>query len=137
MSFGTNDSQPHLVFDTSALVQVLASPRRVVLLKALLPHFVICTSQFILDETEYVLRLKFKKTKAKSKAITRAYQRICLVSSPSDSGLKSRDPSDNPIVDLCLSVRASILVTDDKDLLEMKIRGCKIMNLGEFMKLNK
>jgi len=53
-----------------------------------------------------------------------------------------RDPEDNMIVDCCLAARAKILVTGDRDLLDITpdklraggLRGLKICNPAEYLR---
>ena len=122
------------VFDTSAIVKILASPARSLLLAKILQAHKLYTSNYILDEVERVLVGKFGKTKARAKSITLGYAKICTVINPPAVKHLVRDCSDSPIIDLCIKTRAGLLVTNDKDLLSTNIPGCQCITFEVFFK---
>ena len=124
----------NVVLDTSAVVKILASPKRSVQLARILQTNRLFSSDHILKEIEYVLLHKINCTKSSAKSITLAYQKLTTTVRPKPSlETMVRDKSDQPILDLCVSVRAEVLVTNDKDLLECGADWLQIIAFEKFM----
>ena len=123
-----------IVLDTSSVVKILASPKRSVILAKLLQDHRIFTSDYILSEIEYVLVRKFGKSKQKSRTITNTFAKLCTVVEPNKTKHTIRDASDSPIVDLCVATKATLLVTNDKDLLGITLPKCKALTYEIFLK---
>ncbi len=121
-----------LVFDTSAIVKILASPARTIYLANILQTHKLYTSDYIRDEVARVLVGKFGKTKPRAKSITRAYAKVCTIIKPANTHQRVRDCSDQPIINLCIEASAKILVSDDKDLLSATIPNCRVITFAKF-----
>jgi predicted nucleic acid-binding protein len=127
-----------VVFDTSSAVKILASTARTQAVLMSLTRHSLFTSDYILNEIEYVLSNRFRYTKQKAKARTLKYGKYCSVRNVEGNGadINVRDINDLPILQLCITVEADILVSDDKDLLEVTSVDFKVMKLEEFLSLS-
>ncbi len=124
------------VLDTSTAVQIMASRRRLMELKALMKRgLIIASSQYLLNELERTLHIRFGLTQQQSRARTNAFAKITLIVKPIEILELCRDPTDDPIIATAVAAGADFLLTEDKDLLEIKAyRDIKIINLAEFLR---
>lgn len=106
-------------------------------------YFQILISNYILSEVRDTLRdkqlaQKYHLSPAKqARLLTQLYYSGNLLDSINPSTQTSRDPRDNPILQLALDGKADYLVSGDKDLLVLKHRSSivnlKILSPSEFI----
>lgn len=108
-------------FDTNVLVSGLVA-RGVCadLLRLVLAEHELVTSEFAIEELKRVLRMKFAATAqdlADAEALLRDEE---VIATPSRTTIEvTRDPSDAWIVASAIAAEADVLVTGDRDLLEL------------------
>ena len=110
------------VYDTSALVIIFARRGEILKFKnnVIKQRLKSITSDYILNELEEVLCVKFKFTRQKSKSHTRLFARVATIVKVSYIKVASRDPKDDPILATAVSGKAQYIVTLDDDLLTLK-----------------
>jgi uncharacterized protein len=116
-----------IVIDTSVLISAFAFggiPQKAVT-KAL-KETLIVVSPPLLNEYRYVPLELFKKNKINNEQFkslisgTAAFVSKAVVINPKKKLFICRDPKDNLVLECCLEADADILITGDKDLLEIK-----------------
>jgi putative PIN family toxin of toxin-antitoxin system len=91
------------------------------------------TSEYILDELEMVLSLKFGLTKQKAKVTVRLFARLSEVVKPESIEKVCRDSFDDYVLAAAIEGGADYLVTEDKDLLVLREhKNIKIVNTSTF-----
>jgi hypothetical protein len=91
------------------------------------------TSEYILNELEAVLSLKFDLTKQKAKITVRLFARLSEVVKPESIEKVCRDPFDDYVLAAAKEGRVDYLITEDKDLLILKSHeNTKIVNISTF-----
>ncbi len=93
-------------------------------------------SQFILDELARKLRDKFHYSQNDVAGIVGSIRAAAVMEEPIDIPAGScRDPNDLPVLGTAVAGRAELLITGDKDLLELRaFRGIAVIGPGEFWK---
>lgn len=90
------------------------------LYRSLLAEHEIATSEFVLEELQRVLTLKFKTPESlASELIVSLRDRALMVEPGALPEIEIRDPDDLNILAAALSCSAQVLITGDKDLLEL------------------
>ena len=102
----------------------------------LLQHHEIFLSRYILDEVERNLRRKFllpdELVERAVTGMTRAAPLVDPVALPDDD---CRDSDDLPVLGTAVAAEAELLVTVDKDLLDLRsYRGVDVVRPGEFFR---
>ena len=100
-------------------------------------NFKIYSSLYIVDEVKKVLHEKLgmseRFAELAGKRITR-FSTVVPIRGSSLKGPGPLDPKDGPIIKTCLASRADFLVTGDKELLSMVVRGLEIINAAQFLR---
>lgn len=107
--------------DTNVLVSAFATRGLCAdLYRSLLAEHEITNSEFVLQELQRVLKLKFKIPNSLASELVIAVRERALVSTPSAlPEIEIRDPDDLNVLAAALSCNAQVLITSDKDLLEL------------------
>jgi putative PIN family toxin of toxin-antitoxin system len=97
--------------------------------------FKVYSSLYIIEEVKRILRDRLEMSE---RFVALAAQRIERYSEvvPVRGGVRGpvpTDPKDGPIVKTCLACRADFLVTRDRQLARLPIRGMKSLNAGQFL----
>ncbi|MFO8051184.1 MAG: putative toxin-antitoxin system toxin component, PIN family [Thermoplasmatota archaeon] len=96
------------------------------------------TSIGILSEVERVLSYrKFNLTSEEIDKLLKIYFSFSrLVSVKTEIGIKSRDPSDNKILECAIASEVDYIISGDQDLLVMKeVEGIRIISSREFLEM--
>ena len=106
--------------DTNVLVSAFATRGLCAdVLRAVLAEHDLATSEFVLSELERVLPRQFGVPQEQVRAIVAFLRRFHVEpASEAPSGLQVRDPDDVNVLASALALRADVLVTGDRDLLE-------------------
>jgi putative PIN family toxin of toxin-antitoxin system len=128
-----------VVFDSNIYVSAYCFDRdpETVIDLGIAGKFNVYSSLYIIKEVRDVLvsdRLKMS-TRFASLAAKRIERYSQVV--PVRGGVRGpipTDPGDGPIVKTCLACKADILVTRDKGLLHLPIRGMQSFNAGQFLR---
>jgi putative PIN family toxin of toxin-antitoxin system len=123
-----------ILYDTDALVR-LTRREELILFRAAISEgqIVHITSDYILDELESVLSLKFNFTKQKAKVTVRLFARLSKVVSPKVIEKVCRDPFDGYVLAAAVEVEVDYLVTEGNDLFILKsYKNIKIVNISTF-----
>lgn len=123
-----------ILYDTNVLAK-LTRREELVTFRALISEGQIehITSEYILNELETVLSLKFDLTKQKAKITVRLFARLSEVVKPGSIEKVCRDPFDDYVLAAAKEGGADYLVTEDKDLLILKnYKTVKIVNISTF-----
>ena len=111
-------------------------PERIINL-GLATNFRIYSSLYIIGEVTRVLHEKLGMSERfadlAGKRITR-YSTVVPIRGSSLKGPSPLDPKDGPIIKTCLASRADFLVTGDKELLSITVRGLEIINAAQFLR---
>jgi len=126
-----------VVLDSNVYVSAFgfdAGPEKIIDL-GLATNFKIYSSLYIIEEVKRVLHEKLGMSERFS---VLAGKRIGRYSSvvPVRGGLGGPDPvdpNDGPIIKTCLASKADFLVTGDKELASLKVRGMKILSPAQFL----
>jgi putative PIN family toxin of toxin-antitoxin system len=125
-----------IAVDSSVLIAASISRASVCasLLEDLLTHHELVTSEFILDEVGRKLDEKFRFPPNETKQLRRFLAKVSVVVVPSVVPVHAcRDSSDLPILGTAVAGKVTMLVTVDKDLLEVRdYQGIAIIRPGEF-----
>lgn len=119
-----------VVFDSNVWIAALvASGSSKDVVEEALGSCEVFISPYILGEIDRVLAHKIGATKQERERVQRWLQGVCQVlDPPARKALVCPDPKDLPILWLTLAVHADLLVTGDRDLLDLKeVRGIKIV----------
>lgn len=120
-----------ILFDTNVLYAAFGYRGfcHELLLRCLGSHEIL-TSTYILDELERKLRRKLQMPTEERKKVLHFLQRtLLLVRDEPNSRLMCRDKKDVPILSAALAGTADIIVTGDKDLLQLKqVHNIPILN---------
>jgi len=95
------------------------------------------TSEFILDEVHTKLREKIRVTTSQAdQAVKLLRSRFEVVEPVTIDEEACRDPDDLPVLGTAVAARCDVLVSGDKDLLELEtFRGIRIVSPGAFWKV--
>ena len=95
------------------------------------------TSEFILDEVHRKLREKIRVTTSQAdQAVKLLRSRFEVVEPVTIDEEACRDPDDLPVLGTAVAARCDVLVSGDKDLLELEVfRGIRIVSPGAFWKV--
>ena len=125
-----------VVLDSSVLIAAAISRAGVCaqLLEDVLTHHVLVISDFIAEELDRKLRDEFKFPESDIRQLRRFLGRIATALVPADPPAEvCRDPSDIPVPGTAVAAGASVLVTVDKQLLELgEFQGIAVIKPGEF-----
>lgn len=119
-----------IFFDSSVLIAALTHSGicSQVLLRAIAVHLVF-VSEYVLEEVRRTLLTKFHSHPADVAAdIQWLRTRATVVLNPPLLDIVIRDPNDIPIVSAAIAVNADILVSGDKDLLELPNPPMRILS---------
>lgn len=100
-------------------------------------NFKIYSSLYIVDEVKKVLHEKLGMSERFAELAGKRIIRFSTVVPIRGSSLKGPsplDPKDGPIIKTCLASRADFLVTGDKELLSMAVRGVEIVKAAQFLR---
>ena len=129
-----------MLLDSSVLIAAHISRAGVCaeLLEDVLMDHELITSEFILDELARKLREKFHFPAALIAEVRQSIVQaaVCVepVAIPAES---CRDPQDLPILGTAVAGKADLLITVDKDLLDLQsFEGIPIVKPGEFWRLS-
>jgi len=127
-----------VVLDSNVYVSAFgfdAGPERIIDL-GLATNFKIYSSLYIIDEVRRVLREKLGMSERfavlAGKRIQRYSNVVPIRGTP--AGPTPIDPSDGPIIKTCLASKADFLVTGDKELFALEVKGIKIVNPAQFLR---
>ena len=127
-----------VVIDSSVLIAAYISRAGVcanLLEDVLMDHDLIC-SEFILDELTRKLKEKFHFATGAVEEIKESIKAAAEIVTPAEISKEScRDPEDLPVLGSAVAGKADLLVTVDKDLLELgSFANIPIVKPGEFWK---
>lgn len=127
-----------VVLDTSVLIAAFVTTSGVCadVLKTSLREHRLVLSDYILDEYARKLSGKFGLTAAEAKAerLELSLNAILVEPAPVDPGL-CRDPADAAILGTAIAAKADMLVTVDRDLLDITAKvGVDVVNPREFFR---
>jgi uncharacterized protein len=127
-----------VVLDSNVYVSAFgfdAGPERIIDL-GLATNFKIYSSLYIIDEVRRVLREKLGMSERfaalAGKRIERYSNVVPIRGAP--PGPAPLDPNDGPIIKTCLASKADFLVTGDKELFALRIKGMEIVNPSQFLR---
>jgi uncharacterized protein len=125
-----------IALDSSVLIAAHISRAGVCaeMLEDILLHHELVISDFILEELERKLVEKFNFPRRYSEQVGAFLRRVGIVVQPADlpSNL-CRDPTDVPVLGTAVARECALLISVDRDLLEMKtIREIPIIRPGEY-----
>jgi putative PIN family toxin of toxin-antitoxin system len=125
-----------VVLDSSVLIAASISRAGVCaeLLEDVLTHHELVISDFIVEELSRKLRDKFNFPEREVRQLRRFLARMASTVVPTDLPANvCRDSEDVPVLGTAVAASASVLVTVDKDLLELgEFQGIAIIKPGEF-----
>ena len=125
-----------VLIDSSVLVAAHISRAGVCaeLLEDVLMDHELVMSQFIIDELARKLRDNFKFTEDEIAEVRRHLLANCEMVSPVEvPSTACRDPNDLPVLGTAVAGRADVLITVDKDLLDLRAySGISIIRPGQF-----
>jgi putative PIN family toxin of toxin-antitoxin system len=125
-----------IALDSSVLIAAHISRAGVCseLLEDVLLHHELVTSEFILEELTRKLREKFKFPLGEAKQVAVFLRRVGTVVVPTDLPQDAcRDPADIPVLGTAVAAECSLLISVDRDLLDMQIiRDIPIIRPGEY-----
>jgi uncharacterized protein len=125
-----------IALDSSVLIAAHISRAGVCaeLLEDVLLHHELVTSEFILDELDRKLVEKFNFPRREVDQVTAFLRRVALVVIPADLPSNvCRDPSDIPVLGTAIGGECTLLVSVDRDLLDLKnIDGIPIIRPREY-----
>jgi putative PIN family toxin of toxin-antitoxin system len=125
-----------VVIDSSVLVAAAIARAGVcaTLLEDVLAAHELVLSVFICDEVERVLFEKFSFPAAQAKELREFWERVATVVEPQAVPAGAcRDPDDLPILGTALAAAAAVLVTVDRDLLDLGVyQGIAIIRPAGF-----
>ena len=125
-----------VLIDSSVLVAAHISRAGVCaeLLEDVLMDHELVMSQFIIDELARKLRDKFKFTEDEIAQVRSHLLADCEMVSPVEVlSTACRDPNDLPVLGTAVAGRADVLITVDKDLLDLReYSGISIIRPGQF-----
>lgn len=127
-------------FDTNVLISSLlcknSIPHRVILKSTDYPYFGV-TSDYCLEELDAVIENKFPNRKLEMKKVLSEFLPTLNVVTTNDQAYDVesllRDSKDCLVLRAALQIDADILITGDKDLLELKIEKPIIITPREFI----
>lgn len=123
-----------ILYDTNVLAK-LTRREELAAFRALISErqIVHITSEYILNELETILSLKFDLTKQKAKITVRLFARLSEVVKPESIEKVCRDPFDDYVLAAAVEGNAEYLVTEDKDLLVLKYyKDIRVVNKSTF-----
>jgi uncharacterized protein len=97
--------------------------------------FKVYSSLYIIREVQAVLSKKLNMSERFASIAAKRIERYSNVV-PVRGGVRGpvpTDPGDGPIVKTCLACKADFLITRDKRLSRLPIRGMKSLNAGQFL----
>ena len=128
-----------VVLDSNIYVSAFAfdrGPERIIDL-GLATNFKIYSSLYIVDEVRRVLHEKLGMSERfailAGKRILR-FSKVVAVRGSSLKGPIPIDPNDGPIIKTCLASRADFLVTGDKELFSLTVKGLEIVSAVQFLR---
>jgi uncharacterized protein len=125
-----------IALDSSVLIAAHISRAGVCaeLLEDILLHHELVISDFILDELTRKLGEKFKFPARDADQIAALLRRVSIVVLPADLPAHiCRDPADIPVLGTAVSGECSLLISVDRDLLDMRdIQEIPIIRPGEY-----
>lgn len=125
-----------IVLDSSVLIAAHISRAGVCaeLLEDILLHNELVISDFILQELTRKLKEKFKFPPRDAQQIAAFLRRVSILVLPTDLPPDlCRDPADLPILGTAIAGECSLLISVDRDLLDMRdIREIPIIRPGEY-----
>jgi uncharacterized protein len=125
-----------IALDSSVLIAAHISRAGVCaqLLEDILLHHELVASEFILEELSRKLCEKFDFPAADAKQVVAFLRRVCIIVKPEDLPLDScRDPEDVPLLGTAVAGQCHLLISVDKDLLDMQaIQNIPIIRPGDF-----
>jgi putative PIN family toxin of toxin-antitoxin system len=121
-----------IVIDTSALVKRLSHRSRYQELLDMSDSYDIITSTYLLKECERILTKSFGFTSQSAKSAVRFFERISTTVKIKAQPTLIRDPTDEPILNLCHQHNVSILVSDDKDFTPELVNPTKLVTSADF-----
>jgi putative PIN family toxin of toxin-antitoxin system len=125
-----------IALDSSVLIAAHISRAGVCaeLLEDLLSHHELVASEFILGEVKRKLLEKFSFPKRDADQVSAFLRRAATVVTPADLPSDAcRDPNDVPILGTAIAGQCALLVSVDRDLLDMQqIDGIPIIRPGEY-----
>lgn len=127
-----------VVLDSNVYVSAFgfdAGPERIIEL-GLATNFKIYSSLYIIAEVKRVLHEKLGMSERfavlAGKRIERYSSVVPIRGAP--AGPIPIDPNDGPIIKTCLASKADFLVTGDKELASLKVRGMTIVSPAQFLR---
>lgn len=99
-------------------------------------NFKIYSSLYIIDEVKRILHEKLGMSERFAGLAGKRIERYSIVV-PVRGGLGGPnpvDPKDGPIIKTCLASKADFLVTGDKELSSLAVRGMNIVSPGQFLR---
>lgn len=125
-----------IALDSSVLIAAHISRAGVCaeLLEDVLLHHDLVISDFILEELWRKLIEKFNFPKRDADLVSAFLRRVSIVVQPADLPLDlCRDPTDVPVLGTAVAGECAILISVDRDLLDMKkIQAIPIIRPGEY-----
>lgn len=125
--------------DSSVLIAAYISRAGVCaeLLEDIFMHHQLVTSEYVLEEVARKLSEKFRFPPEMVAQLRESILAAAQCVEPADIPIEScRDPNDLPILGTAVAAQADVLITVDKDLLELRhFAGFSIVKPGEFWHL--
>ena len=126
-----------VVFDTNILVSALVFPggrAEAALLRIIEEHDQLLLSKPILDELLGVLARKFSRDAEELARVAVLLSELGLTVRPRRKLRVVKDDPDNRVLECAVAGRADVIVTGDKDLLELReYRGIRIISLRQYL----
>ena len=127
-----------VVLDSNVYVSAFgfdAGPEEIVNL-GLAGKFKVYSSLYIIEEVKRVLHVKLGMSERFSALAGKRIERYSNVVPVRGSlgGPEPVDPKDGPIIKTCLASKAHFLVTGDKELASLEVRGMKILSPAQFLR---
>ena len=126
-----------VVFDTNILVSALTFPggrAETALLRIVEEEDELALSKPILDELLGVLARKFSRDAEQLARAALFLSELSLAVKPRRRLRVVKDEPDNRVLECALAAHADVIVTGDKDLLELReYRGVRIISLREYL----
>jgi uncharacterized protein len=125
-----------IALDSSVLIAAHISRAGVCaeLLEDILMHHELVISDFIFEELTRKLKEKFKFPPRDAAQVAAFLRRVSIVVLPTDLPLEvCRDPSDVPVLGTAVAGECSLLISVDRDLLDMgEFQGIPVIRPGEY-----
>ena len=126
------------LLDTNVIISAIlfGGVPREILVAAIRGRIQIITSPVLLDELEDLLEEKFRFSAEAARATRAEIEALADVVEPGDLPDVCRDPDDNEVLGAAATGAAEVIVTGDRDLLELStFEDIRILRLAQYARL--